>query len=259
MLREKPSKSRESLWGRCRSVRPARVAEGQRQYFSSAFRVSMVLLCVFIPPLHADEFSQVSHHAARLFSYGTLVVDARVGNLSIEGWDEPRVEIEAEKVVRAGSETKAKPLYDQIKIQVTGGDKEVVLRTVYPPRRLWRLFRGATKLSVNYRIYMPYDSNLTLKCGNGDVRVRGIVGRQQIRVAYGDVEINVPSIYRLRSLKARTWLGYVQSDLHGEEGAGFRQKISFWNPSGEQDIDVRVRLGGVYVYSNERESQIWRR
>jgi hypothetical protein len=184
-----------------------------------------------------------------MFSYGTLTVDTRMGDLRIEGWDEPRLEIEAEKVVRASSEAKAKPLYDQIEIELEGGDKDVRLRTLYPPRRPWRLFRGATKLSVNYRVRMPYDANLILKCVDGDVRISGIVGRQHVRVSYGDVEITVPSVYRLRSLDARAWLGYVQSDLHGEDRAGFGPKISFWNPSGDQDIRVRVRMGGVYVYS----------
>jgi hypothetical protein len=206
---------------------------------------------LFPAALRADEFSQVSRYSVRLFSYGTLVVDARIGDLRIEGWDEPRVEIEAEKLVRASSEAKARRLYDQIRIELSGGDKEVRLRTLFPPRRPWRLFRGATKLSVNYRIQMPYDANLVVRCVDGDVRVRGIAGHQQIRVSYGDVEVTVPSLDRLRSLEARTFLGYVQSDIRGEEGAGFGRKVSFRNAEGAQDIKVRVRLGGIYVYRGE--------
>lgn len=210
-----------------------------------------VLQCSLASTLGADEFAEVARYSARLFSYETLVVETRVGDLRIEGWDEPRVEIEAKKVVRAKSEAQAKPLFDQIKIELEGDDKEVRLRTIFPPRRLWRPLRGASKLSVNFRIRMPYDSNLKLKCVDGDVRVRGLVGREELDVSYGDVEINVPSAYRLRSLNARAFLGYVQSDLHGEDEAGFGRKILFSNPSGDQDIEVRVRLGGVYVYQSK--------
>jgi hypothetical protein len=202
------------------------------------------------PGLLGDEFTRTSHYSARLFSYGTLVVEARVGDIVIEGWDEPRVEIEAEKVVRAPSQQKARSLYDRVKIELDGADKEVRLRTLYPPRRPWRPFRGESKLSVNLRIKMPYDANLSLTCVDGDVRVRGIAGQERLRVNYGDVEIDVPSVYHLRSLQARTWLGYVQSDLHGEDGAGFGQRLSFWNSSGDQHISVRVRMGGVFVYSD---------
>ena len=184
-----------------------------------------------------------------MFSYGTLILDTRMGDILIEGWDEPRLEIEAEKIVRTKSEEKAKALYDHLQIKIAGADKKVLLRTLYPPRRLWRPFRDESRLSVNLRIRMPYDANLTLKCVDGDVRVRGVVGRQELHVNYGDVEVEVPSINRLRSLQAHAWLGYVESDLHGESGAGWGQKLSFWNSRGDQDIVVKVRLGGVFIHS----------
>lgn len=199
----------------------------------------------------ADEFSQLSRYSLQMFPRGTVVLDTRVGDLSVEGWDQARVEIEAEKVVQAASEAKAQKLYGQIKIETRDNDEEVGLRVIFPPRRPWRLFRGETKLSVNFRIRMPAEASLLVKCVDGDLRIRGISGRQDVRVNYGDVEISIPSRERLRSLKAHAWLGYAQSDLHGEGNAGFGRNISFWNPQGEQDINVQVRFGGVYIYGTE--------
>jgi hypothetical protein len=80
------------------------------------------------------------------------------------------------------------------------------------------------------------------------VTIRGVGGQQDVRVSYGNVEVTVPSVERLRLLSARSFLGYAQSDLHGENEAGFGRGVSFWNPQGEQEIRVRVRMGGVYVY-----------
>jgi len=201
-------------------------------------------------PVHADEFSKTFHYSTRMFSFGTLTIDTRMGDIQVESWDQPRLEIEAEKVVEAGNQKKAGSLYEQVQVVLAGQDKQVVLRTLYPSRRPWRPFRGESRLSVNFHIHMPFDSNLILRCVDGDVRVSGLVGKQEINVNYGDVEINVPSIYRLRSLSARSILGYVQSDLHGEEGAGWGRRILFWNVEGDQDIKIRVRMGGVYVYSS---------
>lgn len=201
-------------------------------------------------PLWADEFSKTSHYSLRMFSYGTLTIDARMGNVQLDGWDEPHLEIDAEKVVEAKDEKHAQALYDEVQVVLEGMDKQVRLHTVYPARRLWRPFRDESKLTVNFRIHMPFDANVILKCVDGDVRVSGLIGKQEINVNYGDVEINVPSVYRLRSLNARSILGYVQSDLHGENSAGWGRKIMFWNSSGDQDIKVRVRMGGVYVYSS---------
>ena len=206
---------------------------------------------VFAGRLRADEFTQVSHYSARMFSFETLTIDTRVGNVRIKGWDEPRVEVEAEKLVRAGSQEKAEKLYDRLQVDLEGEDRGVLLRTIYPPRRPWRPFRGESKLTVNYRIKMPYDANLHLKCVDGDVQISGLRGDQYIRVNYGDVEIDLPSVYRVRSVKARSWLGYVQSNLHGEDNAGFGPKVLYWDPSGEQDIDVRVRMGGIFIYKNQ--------
>lgn len=218
-----------------------------------SFLFALLAICTLVPSARADEFSKVSHHAVRMFSYGLLTIDARMGDIQIEGWDNPRLEIEAEKVVQASSEAKARPLYEKLQVVVQGQDKNVLLRTIYPPRRLWRPFRGESKLSVNFRIRMPFDANLRLKCVDGDVRVRGLVGSQMIRVNYGDVEVDVPDVYGLRSLQARSFLGYVQSDLHAGESdsAGFLRTLSFWNSHGAQDISIRVRMGGVYIYRQE--------
>jgi len=201
-------------------------------------------------PLRADEFSKTLHYSARMFSFGTLTINTRMGDVQVEGWDEPRLEIDAEKVVEVKDEKRAQPLYDQVQVVLGGQDKQVVLRTLYPARRLWRPFRDESKLTVNFHIHMPFDANVTMKCVDGDVRVSGLIGKQEISVNYGDVEVNVPSVYRQRSLDARSILGYVQSDLHGENSAGWGRKIMFWNSQGEQDIKVRVRMGGVYVYSS---------
>ena len=213
----------------------------------SASLLAASLLCV--PTLVcADEFSKTLHYSVRMFSYGTLTMDTRMGNVQVEGWDEPRLEIDAEKLVEAKDEKRSQPLYNLVQVVLTGQDKQVMLRTLYPPRRLWRPFREESKLSVNFRIHMPFDANVAIKCVDGDVRVSGLIGKQNINVNYGDVEIDVPSIYRLRSLNARSILGYVQSDLHGEDSAGWGRKIMFWNADGDQEIRIRVRMGGVYVY-----------
>ncbi len=206
------------------------------------------LLFFFAPPLRAGEFRQVSHYSVRLFSFGTFTMDVRTGDIQIAGWDDPHVEIEAEKVVEAGSERKALSQYQRVRILLDGRDKQVSLRTVYPPRRLWRPFRGESKLSVDFHIHMPYDANLVLKCVDGDVWVRGIIGQENLMINYGDVEVDVPSIARLQSLQAKTWLGNVQSDIHGEDSAGFRQKVLFWNPNGTQNIRVKVHMGGIYIF-----------
>lgn len=209
-------------------------------------------LFLFTAPLRADEFTQNSQYRTRLFSGGTLTIASRVGDIHVAGWDDPYVQVDAEKLVRAGSQSAAVPLFDRIRVVLEGKDKQVRLSTLYPSRRLWRPFRGESKLTVNFEIKMPYDADLVLQCVDGDVRVSGVSGREKLRVNYGDVEIDVPSVWKLRSFYAHTLLGYIQSDLHGtqQDSSGLRQKMFFWNRLGQQEIAVNVRMGGVFVYSD---------
>jgi hypothetical protein len=239
--------------------RPASVASDSNLPKAS-FRVfRFLILCgALLLPLNpailfSDEYSKVQHYSVRMFSYGTLTLDARTGDIDIEGWDNPRLSIEAEKVVRAGSEKKAEQLYGRIQVHVQGRDHRVRISTVYPKRRLWRPFRDESQLSVNFTIRMPYDANLKLKCVDGDVTVSDLTGAEILNVNYGDVEIDVPDVYGVRLLEAHSWLGYVQSDLHGmpEDGAGFSKTLSFSQLGGRQVIVVRVRMGGVFVYGEQ--------
>ncbi len=210
------------------------------------------LLSLLMPasPLEADEFTQKSHYSARLFSGGTLIIDTRVGDIHVTGWDEPHVEVDAEKLVRAGNQAGANPMFERIKVALEGRDKSVRLSTIYPSRKPWRPFRGESRLTVNFDIKMPYDAALVLRCVDGDVRVEGVSANEHLRVNYGDVEIDVPSVLGLRYLYAHTLLGYVQSDLHGtpQDGVGIKQKIAWWNPQGKQEVAVQVRMGGVFIY-----------
>jgi DUF4097 and DUF4098 domain-containing protein YvlB len=202
----------------------------------------------------ADEFSKVSNYFLHLVR-GTVMVDTRVGDVTIEGWDKDRVEVQAEKVVRAGSEKESRRLFDRITVRLIPDEegRTILVKAFYPPRRLWRPFRGESRLSVNFHIKMPNDSNLELKCVDGDITVRGVTGNQRLKVNYGNVEIDVPSVWHLRLLRAHTWLGYVQSDLHTltEQDAGVGRSVSFVNPQGRQEIRVHVRMGGVWIYGNQ--------
>lgn len=236
----------------CASRHCAPSAFSRKRRVVSAIGV-LLLLALISPLLRADDFRKVENYSVRMFSYGTLTVDTRIGDLEIEGWDNPKLTIEAEKLVTAGSEKKAQRLYGRVQVRLDGRDHDIRLSTLYPARRPWRPFRGESRLTVNFTIKMPYDANLRLKCVDGDVTVSGITGLVYLLDNYGDVEIDVPSVYRLRLLDAHSWLGYVQSDLHGitQQDEGFGRTVNFHNPNGTQVIVVKVHMGGVWVYGGD--------
>lgn len=212
----------------------------------------MASLFFFAPSLHADQFTKTLHYRVRLFTGGTFTMKVRTGDIYIKGWDDPHVEIEADKVIYARSKKQAAKRYKRIRIELQGQDKVVHLRTIYPPRRPWRPFRGESHLTVNFHIHMPYDCNLVLKSVDGDVRVQGVIGQERIMVNYGDVEVDIPSLYHLKSVHAKTWIGNVQSNLNGvQDSAGFNRKVLYWNPNGVQNIWLKVHMGGIYIFRGQ--------
>lgn len=211
--------------------------------------LALMLALLWSSAGRADDFTQTSHYNVRLFSLGTLTIATRTGDIYIDGWDDPHVSVEAEKLVRASSARKAANLYQQIKVDIQGADENVLLRTLYPSRRPWRPFRDESKLTVNFHIKMPYDAKLVLRTVDGDVWISGVVGDEKIFVNYGDVEVDLPSINKIRSLHATTVLGTIESDLQNEDTSGFGRKALFWNPYGSQNVNVRVRMGGIWIYS----------
>jgi hypothetical protein len=234
-------------------VSPSKLPGASRRAARLVGACAALILLLRPAALIADEYSKTHHYSVRMFSYGTLTMNTRMGDIEVDGWDNPRLSIEAEKVVRAGSAKKAEKSYGKIQVRLEGRDHRIQLSTIYPKRRLWRPFRDESKLSVNFTIKMPYDANLKLQCVDGDVTVSGLTGSELLKVNYGDVEVDVPSVYGVRLLEAHSWLGYVQSDLHGlpVDGAGFSKTLSFSNLEGTQVVIVHVRMGGVFVYGDQ--------
>ena len=70
---------------------------------------------LFALPGCADEFRQTSHYKRRLFSSATFTMEVRTGDIYITGWDDPHVEIEAEKVVHANSKDEAERQYQHVR------------------------------------------------------------------------------------------------------------------------------------------------
>ncbi len=200
-------------------------------------------------PGWAEEYRQTSTFLVDLFPRGHVEIEARVGDIRIEAWEKRFVAVEAHKVVRAGSQEKAEKRFDRVKVLVDSDDETVRIRSRSPGRRPWRPLRGDSKLSVDFHIKMPSQASLHVNSVDGDVIIEGIGGHQQIRVTYGSVEVTVPSRARLRKLHASTYIGFVLNNLSGTSGTGFLRRTSFWNPGGSQDVNIRVRLGGVFVHS----------
>ncbi|MBZ5553286.1 MAG: DUF4097 domain-containing protein [Acidobacteriia bacterium] len=159
---------------------------------------------------------------------GTLSVDGRMnGGIGIKGWDRNEILVRAQVQASASTDTAARDLAKQVRIETGGGQ----IRAEGPSQdhdRNW---------SVSYEIFVPRQSDLSLKTHNGGIGIAEVSGHIDFSALNGGV-----SLKRLGgTVKGSTTNGGLSIDLAG----------SRWEGEG---LDVRTTNGGVSMSVPENYS-----
>ena len=183
---------------------------------------------------------------------GTIRFSGSVGQLNVEGWDRPEVEISLTRYteresVPAQREQVTKEL-NLIHVSTTGqGTKELVISTGMPSRSYFaRLFDGRTKWNLDYRIRVPRDSKLVLEHDGGDLTVYDVAGDIEAHARHGSVMLLLPD--GQYSIDANCALGDVYSDFEGSTKRHVRgQSYVHEAAAGARKIDVHVGSGSIKI------------
>jgi hypothetical protein len=184
---------------------------------------------------------------------GTIRINGSHGDLNVEGWDRPDVEVTVIK--STGRLYSAKETEDARKrldlIAVTLDHKsasELTISTRFPSRKLTRLNRGRSNLILEYQIHVPRASHLIVRQDMGAVVVTGVAGDVDGKVGSGDIVVMVPAAGSY-AIDAKTRFGGVDSDFGGaanREGLIGRQ-LGFAPSSPQHKIVLRVGFGNINV------------
>ena len=142
---------------------------------------------------------------------GSLHIDNSTGQLNIEGWDKPQVEIVVTRVLYPLNDTPAardaatRELNDLHIAPARSGDRQITIAT--PSQR--RL----SKVELEYRIRVPRATALTIRHNKGDVRITSIDGDTDAAVRYGDIVLRLPAASYVFDAGSRE--GGVVSDFAG--------------------------------------------
>jgi hypothetical protein len=195
---------------------------------------------------------------------GTVRIDGSYGDLNVDGWDRPVVEVTVIKTLPYGHKAKqpdqgASEL-DRVRIVTEHKSRpEVTISTALPSRHLpWMppFTRHTTGgVMVQYEIHVPSDSHLAIHHGTGTVSVNNVAGDIDASVGRGDILLWLsPGSY---SLDARTKFGIVSSDLQGTAhnrhliGESFARD----NPPPSHRLHLRMGFGGITLKEILPESQ----
>lgn len=156
---------------------------------------------------------------------GTLRIEHSVGELTIEGWDQPGVEITTTKSTTAiyTQKDKDKQTHDLDGIQVStkrqGND--VVITTQYPGHLAFPYITTLARVEnfyLDYHIKVPRSAKLVIEHKDGEVHITDVAGSIDASVHQGLISVFVlgdapPSI------DAKSKFGTINSDFAGQEKA----------------------------------------
>jgi hypothetical protein len=195
---------------------------------------------------------------------GMIRINGSYGDLNVEGWDRPEVEVTVIKTLPYGHKPKQpdQGAADLDRVRIVTEHKsppELTISTELPSRHpAWTppFTRHTTGgVIVEYEIHVPRDSRLAIHHGTGSVSVSGVAGDMEARAGRGDILLWLPP--GTYSLDARTKFGIVSSDLDGAAHNKYLIGESFTqaNPPPAHRLYLRMGFGGITLKKILPESQ----
>jgi len=196
--------------------------------------MTKAILAIWIPLLCAagaelegskQTFEMIQTERVLFAPAGVIRVEGSYGYLTVEGWDEPEVEITVIKSTGGFYKTsRREPEEERLKkvrvVTQRRSDKELVISTTPAVRKsvffLPRTFLPSPRhgMTPDYRIRVPRNSKLDVRQDNGYVWVSDVMGDIEVRSHRGDMIVLLPDAGSY-SIDARTGLGSVSSDFDG--------------------------------------------
>lgn len=187
------------------------------------------------------------------FPAGTIRLNGGMGEINVEGWEQPEVEITLTRSVFRTDTPKnreqAKRDLDLIRIVTNKPeDRELAIATTLPPRKLLRPLRGQTDFTLVYSIKAPRNARLMIRHDVGGVQVYGMAGDIDVTARVGDVLLQLPQSGQY-TIDAKSRFGDVYSDFAGIERSLYFVGQSFAQnqPSPSHRIHLRIGVGGIKI------------
>jgi len=185
---------------------------------------------------------------------GLLRLKNSAGEVQIQGWDSPQIEITTIKSTQdfyaPDEQSKGAALLDQVKVVTERQNQEIVVTTTFP-RYKWRSLNPGIHLAVDllYLIKVPSNARLDIAHGEGDVHVAEVTGDIHATVRAGTITLSLaPEAHY--DIDARSRVGSVFSDFPGNE----RTRLWFFNhqfaehPSGAAEkLYLRIGFGDIVL------------
>jgi hypothetical protein len=194
-------------------------------------------------------------------SGGTIRVDHSYGELWVEGWDRPEVELTVIKspneLYGAKEQAAAAKRVENVKVSMDRkSDRELEIATaVFHFSRWTHPFGPLGGVIMKYRIRVPRNSKLVIHHGNGKVLVSQVVGDIEATGNRGDIVLLLPETQKY-AINAKSKFGTLTCDFDGDFRHGLKSSSYTSNtPAPAHKIYVREGIGGIQIKGSPAEAQ----
>lgn len=231
-----------------------------------ALAVLLTAICLFFADgirsrLFADdELQKVEERNTQTMEFppgGLLRLKNSTGELAIEGWDRPDVEITTIKSRKddypAEDREKASRRLNELQISVERQGQEVVVATTWTDPRLWGTL---SKVNVSYLIKAPGNARLAIEHKSGEIYIDNMDSDIQASFKAGDLILHVPQ-EGMYNIDAKSVYGRVQSAFHGREEQRpwlYGHKWSAQKIPAAHNLHLRARFGDIVILKVEKPS-----
>jgi hypothetical protein len=234
------------------------------KHMMRALAVLAGMSCLLLADDEVMQKVQVTHTDKVDFpAGGQLRLKNPTGELTVEGWDRPDVEITTIKSTKdayaSRDREKASRELDKVRISVAPQGGDLVITTDYPHhRRLSPARLVGTGFDVEYRIKAPTNARLAVDHATGEVHVYNVASDIHVTVCDGTITLNLPQegVY---DIDAKSEIGEVVSDFpgHGKRTRWLLGHQFVQGGSAAHKLYLRVGFGDIILYKIQKPQSTW--
>jgi len=193
--------------------------------------VSMVLILAFntVSASGDEQYEEKFEKTVALAKDGKVFLRNISGDIKVMTWDRAEVKIDALKISKASSLSKAEENAQNVKIEVSEEGNTLRIETDYP-----KMTFKSLKVSVNFDLTVPSQASVDIGSVSGDIGMLKIGGNAKVQAVSGDLLFEDIA----GSLKANSVSGNVEV-VGAAKGAGCE--------SVSGDVEVQNVNGDVYL------------
>ena len=220
-------------------------------------KLLMLSIVLALPLMAGDRSKQTlsTTHTERFNvpAPGAIRLENSFGEVDIEGWDRPAVEVtvvrSSEHLYDAKERAEAQRRLDSVQITAKQNGNDVVISTAYPPLNGFvHPLSRRSDIDVSYRIQAPRSSNLIIDHNNGGVYVSDITADIHATVINGQISLILAARGQY-AIDARCTLGRVYSDFEGRDQNRWMlgEKFDHQSTAPAANLYLRVRVGDIMI------------